>query len=60
MDKLTMRLEALLRYANSMYSYVNAVCSHQEERETELPTMESYVSRRTFTIGAYPCIFILE
>ncbi|KAL1962965.1 hypothetical protein VTN77DRAFT_8811 [Rasamsonia byssochlamydoides] len=43
-----------------MYSYVNAVCSHQEQRQIGLSTIESYIARRTYTVGAYPCIMILE
>jgi hypothetical protein len=61
-DEITWNLEseALRRYSDSMYAYVNAVCSHQEQREIALSTVEGYIARRTYTIGAYPCIMILE
>jgi hypothetical protein len=52
--------EALHRYASDIYRYINAVCDHQEQREIGLSTIEGYIERRLQTIGAYPCITIME
>ena len=51
---------ALRRYANDMYSYVHSVCSHQESREMGFSTLEDYYTLRVLTIGAYPCLTMME
>ncbi|KAL1969796.1 hypothetical protein VTN77DRAFT_7305 [Rasamsonia byssochlamydoides] len=57
---ITLVVHALRRYANDVYNYVEAVSSHQEQREIGLSTIEGYIERRLHTIGAYPCLTIME
>ncbi|PWY89220.1 terpenoid synthase [Aspergillus heteromorphus CBS 117.55] len=52
--------DALNRFADSLYKYIDSVCSVQETRSKEVPTLDEYLLNRIHPIGAFPCIMAME
>ncbi|CAG7936435.1 unnamed protein product [Penicillium nalgiovense] len=52
--------DALRRYADAMYDFVQSVEEAQDRRDARLPSWEKYIENRLHSIGAYPCIMAMD